>query len=130
MTQTIGKATKREIQELIIAGISEDEILNEKFGKVTYPQAEALAQAMANVYATILLDNKKAPIGDLGYLEPKERSGRLGLNPKLLKELKDQGVSDEDAKKQAQVEIKPSVNVGFKIGKHFKEELNEALGNK
>lgn len=129
MTNTVKveKAKKREIQDLIIAGVSEDEVLGEKLGKLTLPQAEALAQVMANVYATLLLDNKKAPIGDLGYLEPKERAGRTGINPKLLKELKEQGVPEENAKKQASLEITPSVGIGFKIGKHFKEELKEAL---
>ena len=124
MTTTIGKATKREIQDLIIASISEDEVLGEKFGKLTLPQAEALAQVMANVYATLLLDNKKAPIGDLGYLEPRHKDERKGLNPKLLADLKAQGIDAEEAKKQATIDVKASTGVAFKIGKGFKEELN------
>lgn len=125
MTIKLEKATKREIQDLIIAGVLEDELLAEKLGKLTLPQADAVAQVVANVYATILLEGKKAPIGDLGYLEPRERSGRKGLNPSLLKELKAQGVSEEDAKKQAEIDIAESTSVGFKPTKGFKEELNQ-----
>jgi len=126
MTNTVKleKATKREIQDLIIAGVQEDEVLQEKLGKLTLPQAESLAQVMANVYATILLDGKKAPIGDLGYLEPRGRSEREGFNPKLLADLKAQGVSEEDAKKQAKITIKASTGIGFKLTKAFKDELN------
>lgn len=124
MTTTIGKATKREIQDLIIASISEDEVLGEKFGKLTLPQAEAFAQVMANVYATLLLDNKKAPIGDLGYLEPRHKPDRKGINPKLLADLKNQGLSAEEAKEKATIDVKASTGVAFKIGKGFKEELN------
>ena len=125
MTTKLEKATKREIQDLIIAGVLEDEVLAEKLGKLTLPQADAVAQVVANVYATILLEGKKAPIGDLGYLEPRERSGRDGYNPKLLADLKAQGIAEEEAKKQAKIKIESSTSVGFKPTKGFKEELNQ-----
>lgn len=55
-----------------------------------------------------LLDGKDVSIGKVGTLKVKERNARKGVNPKLLKELKDQGVPAEEAKKQAEIDIAAS----------------------
>ncbi len=56
-----------------------------------------------------------------GSFEIRERAARKGQNPSLLKQLKEQGVSAEDAKEQSQIDIAPSTTVGFKVGKQFKD---------
>lgn len=72
----------------------------------------------------VLLDGKDLSIGKVGTLKVKERSARKGVNPKLLKELKEQGVSAEEAKKQAEIDIAESKAIGFTQSKHMKETLN------
>lgn len=62
-------------------------------------------------------------LGAYADLEPRTRSERKGYNPKLLKELKDQGVPKEDAKKQAEIKIVESRAVGLKPHKKLKDLL-------
>lgn len=63
----------------------------------------------------------KLQLVGFGSFEVKERSARKGYNPKLLQELKAQGVPEEQAKAQTEIEIEASKSVGFKVGKAFKE---------
>lgn len=62
-------------------------------------------------------------LGAYADLVPKTRSARKGHNPKLLKDLKDRGVPEEEAKKQAEIDIAEKRAVGLKSHK----KLNDLL---
>lgn len=62
-------------------------------------------------------------LGAYADLVPKTRSARKGHNPKLLKDLKDQGVPEVEAKKQAEIDIAEKRAVGLKSHK----KLNDLL---
>lgn len=125
MTNTTTKATKREKQDLIVQGILAHPELNEKFGgKLKLDLASAIEQVVVDTYAALVLDDKKVTVGDIGQFEPRGRNARSGFNPILLKQLKEQGVSEDEAKEQAKIQIAASKAVGFKPSKAFKDELN------
>ncbi|MCM3274370.1 HU family DNA-binding protein, partial [Paenibacillus elgii] len=58
-----------------------------------------------------------------GNFEVRERAARDGVNPKLLAELKKQGVDEETARKQAYVPIAETRVPAFKASDKFKEAL-------
>ena len=92
--------------------------------KIDLKEAKPFIEDVIFAIEVALLDGYEVPLGKLGHLQVKERAARKGLNPTLLKELKEQGLSVEDAKRKAEIDIEASKNVGFKIGKHLKEKLN------
>ena len=71
-----------------------------------------------------LVEHGVAPLGNNGKLVVKERAGRKGYNPKLLKELKEQGVPEEEAKQQAEIYIEAAKVPSYKPSKKIKAELN------
>lgn len=81
---------------------------------------EAIHEATFEVISEVLAEGGTVDIFGHGKYEVRERAARKGYNPKLLKELKEQGLSDADAKAQAQVDIAASKNVGFKPAKKLK----------
>ncbi len=62
------------------------------------------------------------PLNLIGFggFTVKETSARKGVNPKLLKELKEQGIPEAEAKERAQVDIAEGKRIGFKPGKGLK----------
>jgi len=71
-----------------------------------------------------LVENGEVSLGKLGKLITKERAGRKGYNPKLLKELKEKGVPEEEAKRQAEIYIEAAKVPSYKPSKKIKAELN------
>ncbi len=63
----------------------------------------------------------KLRIAGFGDFETVYKEAGKAYNPKLLKELKEQGVSEEEAKRQAQVEVAAKNVPKFKFAKAFKD---------
>ena len=68
-----------------------------------------------------LSSEDKLRIHGLGDFETVFKEASKAYNPKLLKELKEQGLSDEEAKAQAQVEVAAKNTPKFKFAKGFKD---------
>lgn len=84
-------------------------------------------QLVDNVLETIIELSKqdKLDFRGFGSFEVKESAARKGINPKLLSELKAQGLSDEEAKAQAQVDIAAKNAPKFKPAKGYKDAVNQ-----
>ncbi|MGG0793827.1 HU family DNA-binding protein [Brevibacillus laterosporus] len=77
-----------------------------------------------SVFSTItdaLVLGEEVKVAGFGAFEVRDRAARKGYNPKMLKELKEQGVSEEEAKIQAQMDIAASKTPAFKPAKALKE---------
>lgn len=84
-------------------------------------------KAVKAVFETIteaLKNGEKVQLIGFGNFEVRDRAARKGVNPKLLKELKDQGVDEVVAKAQAQVDIPATKAPAFKAGKALKDAVN------
>jgi DNA-binding protein HU-beta len=62
----------------------------------------------------------KVSIAGFGIWEKKNRPARMALNPMKLKQLKDQGMSDESAKKAARVKVAAKTVAKFRPAADFK----------
>ena len=62
----------------------------------------------------------KVSIAGFGIWEKKIRPARMALNPMKLKQLKDQGMSDESAKKAARVKVAAKTVAKFRPAADFK----------
>ena len=62
----------------------------------------------------------KVSIAGFGIWEKKNRPARMALNPMKLKQLKDQGMSDESAKKGARVKVAAKTVAKFRAAADFK----------
>lgn len=114
------KLKKAELRDLVKA------IYEERTGSpITNKDAEPFIEDVFLAIEEALLDGYDVPVGKIGTLKVKQREARKGLNPAKLKELKAQGVSDEDAKAQAQIDIAESKSVGFTQSKTMKDAFKE-----
>lgn len=102
---------KKEVQE-VFGGLGIE---------VTQDKAIEISDAIFQHVAELVAKGEEVPVGVLGKFTSSERAARKGVNPKLLKELKDQGVSEDEAKKLAEVDIAESIVPKFKPSKTFKE---------
>lgn len=84
---------------------------------------EAVVTSVFGEISKELQEGNKVKIVDFGVFEVRERDARNGVNPKLLKELKDQGVDPEEAKKQAAIMIEASKVPAFKPAKQLKDAV-------
>lgn len=115
----MAKAKERQLIDAV------QTIREERLGKKeNLDEVKATIEDVVEAVEQLILDGWDVPFGKSGTFKRKERKARKGYNPKLLADLKAQGVSDEDAKAQAQVDIAESVDVGFSASKPFKAELN------
>ena len=62
----------------------------------------------------------KVSIAGFGIWEKKNRPARMALNPMKLKQLKDQGMSEESAKKAARVKVAAKTVAKFRPAADFK----------
>jgi DNA-binding protein HU-beta len=63
---------------------------------------------------------EKVSIAGFGIWEKKNRPARMALNPMKLKQLKDQGMSEESAKKAARVKVAAKTVAKFRPAADFK----------
>lgn len=91
---------------------------------LTTKEVTQIGEALLDKIVELVASGEKAEFYGFGNFEKKHRNARKGYNPKLLKELKEQGVSDEDAKAQAQIDIEASTVPGFKALKGFKTAVS------
>ncbi|WP_342422345.1 HU family DNA-binding protein [Paenibacillus sp. FSL E2-0178] len=78
--------------------------------KIVAQTTEALFEAIVEA----LVSENKVNIAGFGAFEVRVRSARSGVNLKMLKELKDQGVDPEIAKAQATIQIEATKVAAFK----------------
>lgn len=84
---------------------------------------EIAINSVFEVIAEALRDGEDVNIVGFGKFEARETKARNGLNPKLLKDLKEQGVDEETAKQQAAVVIPASRKPAFKPAKALKDSV-------
>lgn len=110
------KLKKSELRDLV-KGIYEERTSQTITNKELEPFIEDVFLAIEEA----LLEGNDVPVGNIGTFKVKDVAGRTGVNPKKLKELKEQGVSAEDAKAQASIEIKATRKVSFTQSKTLKD---------
>ncbi|RKJ71132.1 HU family DNA-binding protein [Butyricicoccus sp. 1XD8-22] len=76
--------------------------------KIAKGETETFIDDVYYAIECVLAEGNDVPLGKLGYLTVKERSARKGRNPQTGEE----------------IDISASKNVGFKVGKHLKDLLN------
>ncbi|MWV44956.1 HU family DNA-binding protein [Paenibacillus sp. HJL G12] len=76
-----------------------------------------------NQIAEALKNGEDVNIAGFGKFESRETKARNGMNPKLFKELKEQGVDEVTAKQQAAVAIAASRKPTFKPAKALKDSV-------
>jgi len=114
------KLKKAELRDLVKANYEE------RTGeKISNKELEPFIEDVFFAIEDALLNGNDVPLGNIGTLKVKNKKARKGLNPAKLKELKAQGVSDEDAKAQAQIDIAASKSVGFTQSKTMKDAYKE-----
>lgn len=99
------------------------EILESKGITVKAKEGKEIVDTFVDVIFERVNNGEVVKLGAYADLVPKTRSARKGHNPKLLKDLKDQGVPEEEAKKQAEIDIAEKRAVGLKSHK----KLNDLL---
>lgn len=116
----MAKIKKNELRD-IIKGINTERTGEALTNKELEPFIE---DVLLGIEEAILL-GYDVSVGNTGTIKQKVRNARKGLNPALLKKLKEQGVPEEEAKSQAQVDIAEAKALGFTPSKHIKTELNK-----
>ncbi|ATF13676.1 HU family DNA-binding protein [Brevibacillus brevis X23] len=91
--------------------------------ELTKKDATKAVDAVLDAIADALKTGDKVQLIGFGNFEVRERAARKGVNPKLLKELKEQGVDDASAKEQAKVDIAATKVPAFKPAKALKESV-------
>lgn len=82
--------------------------------------------AVESVFETIktaLVSGDKVSLHGFGSFDVRERKARPGVNPKLLAQLKEQGIDPETAKAQAAIQIEASKAPAFKPAKGLKDAI-------
>jgi DNA-binding protein HU-beta len=92
--------------------------------KTTKKEAEAYLDGAVTAFEILLAKGEKVNLSGFGAFEVRDRDERTAFNPKLLKELKDQGVSDEDAKAQATVAVPAKKAPAFVASPVLKDLVN------
>lgn len=86
--------------------------------------ATLAVESVFGTIATALANGDKVSIHGFGNFEVRERAARQGVNPKLLADLKAQGVDPETAKIQAAIQIASSKAPAFKPATALKKSVN------
>jgi DNA-binding protein HU-beta len=102
-------------QDLIIAVVGKTGLDKKTVTLAVESTFEEIANALAN--------GEKVSLHGFGAFEVRERAARQGVNPKLLKELKDQGIDAEAARLQAAIQIEASKAPAFKAAKSLKDAV-------
>lgn len=102
-------------ESLVTKAAEKAEMTKKDTVKVVDAVIEAITEALEN--------GEDVNLAGFGKFSVRERAARTGYNPKLLAELKAQGVDEETAKKQAEVPIDASKKPTFKPAKNLKEAL-------
>ena len=89
----------------------------------TKKDTEATVNEFLGAISNALAKGEKVQLFGFGNFEVRETKARNGINPKLLKELKEQGVDEETAKAQAAVQIAASKKPAFKPAKALKDTV-------
>ncbi|GMX64402.1 HU family DNA-binding protein [Paenibacillus elgii] len=103
--------------------MNKQELVNrvvEKTG-LTKKEATSVVEAVFTTINETLVTGEEVSITGHGKYAVRERAARTGVNPLLLKELKEKGVDPETAKAQASIQIEASKTVGWKPAKAVKE---------
>lgn len=95
-------------------------VITEKTGLTKKDATSAVEAVFATINET-LVTGEEVSITGHGKYAVRERAARTGVNPLLLKELKEKGVDPETAKAQASIQIEASKTVGWKPAKAVKE---------
>lgn len=105
--------------------MNKTELVNKvaEVSELSKKDAARAVDAVLDVITGALANGDKVQLIGFGTLEVRERAARKGYNPALLKQLKEQGLSEDEAKTQAQIEIPASKTVGFSVGKKLKEAV-------
>ncbi|PYE51625.1 HU family DNA-binding protein [Paenibacillus barcinonensis] len=96
----------------------------EKTGLTKKDTEQVINETLAAITETLANGDKVQLIG-FGNFEVRDTKERNGVNPKLLKELKEQGVDEATAKAQASVYIPASKKPAFKAAKALKDTVKE-----
>lgn len=91
----------------------------------TKKDVEAVVESTFATITSALTRGEEVKIAGFGTFEIRETAARNGVNPKLLAELKSQGVDAEKAKAQATIAIAASKKPAFKAAKAFKEQVKQ-----
>ncbi|MEJ3719140.1 HU family DNA-binding protein [Paenibacillus polymyxa] len=91
----------------------------------TKKDVEAVVESTFATITGALARGEEVKIAGFGTFEIRETAARNGVNPKLLAELKSQGVDAETAKAQATIAIAASKKPAFKAAKAFKEQVKQ-----
>lgn len=87
-------------------------------------EVASVLDSVLDVISEALNNDEKVNIAGFGAFDNRKRKERQGQNPSLLKKLKEQGVSGDEAKRQAAVTI-PAANIpSFKPAKQLRELVN------
>ncbi|QDX94736.1 HU family DNA-binding protein [Brevibacillus laterosporus] len=89
--------------------------------EVSKKGAGVYVDAVLDAITDALVTGDKVKLAGFGTFEVRDRAARKGYNPKMLKELKEQGVNEEEAKAQAQLDIAASKYPAFKVAKPLKD---------
>jgi len=107
--------------------MNKQELIVEVSNKTGLAKKEVIA-AVDAVFETItgvLASGEKVSIYGFGNFEVRDRAARSGVNPKLLADLKEQGVDDETAKAQAAIQIDASKAPAFKPATALKNAVKQ-----
>jgi len=99
-------------------------VVVEKTGLTKKDTEQVINETLSAITAT-LAKGEKVQLFGFGNFEVRDTKERNGVNPKLLKELKDQGVDEVTAKAQASVYIPASKKPAFKASKALKDAVKE-----
>lgn len=111
-----GRLKKMNKQELILEVITTTELSKK--------DATLAVESVFGTIATALANGDKVSIHGFGNFEVRDRAARSGVNPKLLADLKEQGVDPETAKAQAAIQIAASKAPAFKAATALKKLVN------
>lgn len=100
----------------LIAKVAEATELTKKYStKAVDAVLDTIAEALKNGDSVKLIG--------FGNFEVRERAARKGINLLLLQQLKEQGVEEETAKKQAEIDIAAKKVPAFKPAKSLKDSI-------
>ncbi|MEK4427813.1 HU family DNA-binding protein [Paenibacillus sp. FSL M7-0802] len=91
----------------------------------TKKDVEVVVESTIATITSELAKGEEVKIAGFGTFEVRETAARNGINPKLLAELKEQGVDTETAKTQATIAIAASKKPAFKAAKALKDTVKQ-----
>ncbi len=107
--------------------MNKSELINKvaETSELSKKDATKAVDAVFGTIAEALASGDNVQLIGFGNFETRDRAAKNGLNPALLKTLKEQGVDSETAKAQATIPIPASKIPAFKAGKKLKETVNK-----